>query len=86
MKIYTEEQVNKIATQSMSFGSYDNSITPIEISDNQNIYTEQEIKETLKRMGLDLLVNEFLKKAEPIQFNQTNGTSTSQVDTNEIRN
>jgi len=70
MKIYTEEQVNKIATQSMSFGSYDNSITPIEISDNQNIYTEQEIKETLKRMGLDLLVNEFLKKSEPIEFNQ----------------
>jgi len=27
MKLYTEEQVNKIATQSMSFGSYDNSIT-----------------------------------------------------------
>jgi len=72
MKIYTEEQVNKIATQSMSFGSYDNSITSIEISDNQNIYTEQEIKETLKRMGLDLLVNEFLKKAEPIEFNQNN--------------
>jgi hypothetical protein len=54
----------------MSFGSYDNSITPIEILDNENIYTEQQIKETLKRMGLDLLVNEFLKKAEPIEFNQ----------------
>ena len=70
MKLYTEEQVNKIATQSMSFGSYDNSITPIEILDNENIYTEQQIKETLKRMGLDLLVIEFLKKAEPIEFNQ----------------
>jgi hypothetical protein len=31
---------------------------------------EQQIKETLKLMGLDLLVNEFLKKAEPIEFNQ----------------
>ena len=70
MKLYTEEQVNKIALQSKDWGNYDNSITPIEISDNQNIYTEQEIKETLKRMGLDLLVNEFLKKAEPIEFNQ----------------
>jgi hypothetical protein len=70
MKIYTEEQVNKIATQSMSFGSYDNSIKPTEILDNENIYTEQEIKETLKRMGLDVIVNEFFKKAEPIEFNQ----------------
>ena len=70
MKIYTEEQVNKIAAQSMSFGSYDNSIKPTEILDDENIYTEQQIKETLKRMGLDLLVNEFLKKAEPIEFNQ----------------
>ncbi len=70
MKFYTEEQVNVIAAQSMSFGSYDNSITPIEILDNENIYREQQIKETLKRMGLDLLVNEFLKKAEPIEFNQ----------------
>jgi len=42
----------------------------LEILDNENIYTEQQIKETLKRMGLDLLVNEFLKKAEPIEFNQ----------------
>jgi hypothetical protein len=70
MKLYTEEQVNKIAAQSMSFGSYDNSITPTEILDNENIYTEQEIKETLKRMGLDVIVNEFFKKAEPIEFNQ----------------
>jgi len=72
MKLYTEQQVNKISLQSKDWGNYDNSITPIEISDNQNIYTEQEIKETLKRMGLDLLVNEFLKKAEPIEFNQNN--------------
>jgi len=70
MKLYTEQQVNKIALQSKDWGNYDNSITPIEISDNENIYTEQEIKETLKLMGLDLLVNEFLKKAEPIEFNQ----------------
>jgi hypothetical protein len=70
MKLYTEEQVNKIAAQSMSFGSYDNSIKPTEILDNENIYTEQEIKETLKRMGLDIIVNEFFKKAEPIEFNQ----------------
>ena len=70
MKLYTEEQVNKISLQSKDWGHYDNSITPIEILDNENIYTEQEIKETLKRMGLDLLVNEFLKKAEPIEFNQ----------------
>lgn len=70
MKIYTEEQVNKIAAQSMSFGSYDNSIKPTEILDNENMYTEQEIKETLKRMGLDVIVNEFFKKAEPIEFNQ----------------
>jgi hypothetical protein len=70
MKLYTEEQVNKIALQSKDWGHYDNSITPIEISDNENIYTEQQIKETLKLMGLDLLVNEFLKKAEPIEFNQ----------------
>jgi len=35
-----------------------------------NVNTEQQIKETLKLMGLDLLVNEFLKKAEPIEFNQ----------------
>ena len=70
MKIYTEEQVNKIAAQSMSFGSYDNSIKPTEILDDENIYTEQEIKETLKRMGLDIIVNEFFKKAEPIAFNQ----------------
>jgi len=33
------------------------------------LYTEQQIKETLKLMGLELLVNEFLKKAEPIEFN-----------------
>ncbi len=70
MKLYTEEQVNKIALQSKDWGSYDSSITPIEISDDGNIYTEQQIKETLKLMGLDLLVNEFLKKAEPIEFNQ----------------
>jgi len=70
MKIYTEEQLNKIAAQSMSFGSYDNSIKPTEILDDENIYTEQEIKETLKRMGLDIIVNEFFKKAEPIEFNQ----------------
>jgi hypothetical protein len=70
MKLYTEQQVNKISLQSKDWGNYDNSITPIEISDNENIYTEQQIKETLKLMGLDLLVNEFLKKAEPIEFNQ----------------
>ncbi len=35
MKFYTEEQVNKIAAQSMSFGSYDNSIKPTEILDNE---------------------------------------------------
>ncbi len=50
MKLYTEEQVNKIATQSMSFGSYDNSITPIEILDNENIYTEQQIKLNLQNL------------------------------------
>ena len=70
MKLYTEQQVNKISLQSKDWGNYDNSITPIEIPDNENIYTEQQIKETLKRMGLDLLVNEFLKKAEPLEFNQ----------------
>jgi len=69
MKLYTEQQVNKISLQSKDWGNYDNSITPIEILDNENIYTEQQIKETLKLMGLDLLVNEFLKKAEPIEFN-----------------
>jgi len=70
MKLYTEQQVNKISLQSKDWGNYDNSITPIEILDNENIYTEQQIKETLKLMGLDLLVNEFLKKAEPLEFNQ----------------
>ena len=47
---------------------------------------DEQVAETLKRMGLDLLVNEFLKKAEPILMIKTNGTSKSQVDTNEIRN
>jgi hypothetical protein len=37
MKLYTEEQVNKIAAQSMSFGSYDNSITPIELPSDEEI-------------------------------------------------
>ena len=32
------------------------------------LYTEEQVRETLKLMGLDLMVNEFLKKAEPIEL------------------
>ena len=70
MKLYTEKQVTKINLQSKDWGHYDNYIFAFEISDNENIYTEQQIKETLKLMGLDIIVNEFFKKAEPIEFNQ----------------
>ena len=45
MKLYTEQQVNKIALQSKDWGSWDSSITPIEIPDDENIYTEETIKD-----------------------------------------
>jgi hypothetical protein len=32
------------------------------------LYTEEQVRETLKLMGIDLMVNEFLKKAEPIEL------------------
>jgi len=37
MKLYTEEQVNKIALQSKDWGHYDNSITPIELPSDEEI-------------------------------------------------
>jgi len=37
MKLYTEEQVNKIALQSKDWGHYDNSITPIELPSDDEI-------------------------------------------------
>ena len=63
MKLYTEEQVNKIAAQSMSFGSYDNSITPIELPSNEQI--EELSKNT--NFEYDYFNNGFVKGAEYIK-------------------
>jgi hypothetical protein len=37
MKLYTEEQVNKITLQVLTFGHYDASITPIELPSDEEV-------------------------------------------------
>ena len=32
------------------------------------IYTEEQVKHTLQLMGLHIMINEFIKKAEPIEL------------------
>ena len=32
------------------------------------IYTEEQVKHTLQLMGLNIMINEFIKKAEPIEL------------------
>ena len=32
------------------------------------LYTEEQVKHTLQLMGLHIMINEFIKKAEPIEL------------------
>ena len=32
------------------------------------LYTEEQVKHTLQLMGLHIMINEFMKKAEPIEL------------------
>jgi len=100
MKLYTEEQVRKAMIKSLGYsddviGFYPDveilkSLTPIELPSHRDITerANQQVDKTIGNyfVGFAACSEYYEQILRQLPIIKTNGTSTSQVDTNEIRN